>query len=213
MEFFGDEVDRVSEIDILTGELKRVLTYAAIYPATHYAVSDEKREQALAEIEREMEERASWFESEHKLLEAQRIRERVKYDLEMLREIGYCSGVENYSRILAGRPAGSTPFTLLDYFPEDFIMFIDESHATIPQVRAMYNGDHARKLSLVEYAEAMPPDTLPTYSIPYLLQILTISATSSVLPGSTMASGLLWGTGCSGVVARFPARMYSELLM
>lgn len=165
VEFFGDEIDRVSEIDIVTGELKRVLSYAAIYPATHYAVSDEKREQALAEIEREMEERARYFESEHKLLEAQRIRERVKYDLEMLREIGYCSGVENYSRILAGRPAGSTPFTLLDYFPEDYIMFIDESHVMIPQVRGMSGGDSARKKNLVDYGFRLPSayDNRPLY--------------------------------------------------
>ena len=165
VEFFGDEIDRVSEIDIVTGELKRVLSYAAIYPATHYAVSDEKREQALAEIEREMEERARCFESEHKLLEAQRIRERVKYDLEMLREIGYCSGVENYSRILAGRPAGSTPFTLLDYFPEDYIMFIDESHVMIPQIRGMSGGDTARKKNLVDYGFRLPSayDNRPLY--------------------------------------------------
>ena len=165
VEFFGDEIDRISEINIVTGELKRTLSYAAIYPATHYAVSDEKREMALAEIEREMYERAAFFEAENKLIEAQRIRERVKYDLEMLREIGFCSGVENYSRVLAGRPEGSTPFTLLDYFPEDFLMFIDESHVTVPQVRGMSGGDTARKKNLVDYGFRLPSayDNRPLY--------------------------------------------------
>ena len=156
VEFFGDEIDRVSEVNIVTGELKRLLSYAAIYPATHYAVSDEKREQAIAEIEREMEERVKFFEAQNKLIEAQRIRERVKYDMEMLREIGFCSGVENYSRVLAGRPAGSTPFTLLDYFPHDYVMFIDESHVMIPQVRGMSGGDSARKKNLADYGFRLP---------------------------------------------------------
>ena len=156
IEFFGDEIDRISEINIVTGEMIRLLSYAAIYPATHYAVSDEKREQALLQIEREMLERVQHFEGENKLIEAQRIRERVKYDLEMLREIGFCSGVENYSRVLAGRPEGSTPFTLLDYFPEDFVLFIDESHVTIPQVRGMSGGDTARKKNLVDYGFRLP---------------------------------------------------------
>jgi len=156
VEFFGDEIDRVSEINIVTGELKRSLSYAAIYPATHYAVSDEKKEAALSEIEREMILRAQYFESEGKLIEAQRIRERVKYDLEMLREVGFCSGVENYSRVLSGRPEGATPFTLLDYFPEDYVMFIDESHVTIPQVRGMSGGDTARKKNLVDYGFRLP---------------------------------------------------------
>ena len=165
VEFFGDEIDRISEINIVTGELKRLLSYAAIYPATHYAVSAEKQEIALAEIEREMEERVKYFEKEHKLIEAQRIRERVKYDLEMLREVGFCSGVENYSRILSGRPAGSTPFTLLDYFPNDYLMFIDESHVTIPQVRGMSGGDTARKKNLVDYGFRLPSayDNRPLY--------------------------------------------------
>ncbi|MBQ7335232.1 MAG: excinuclease ABC subunit UvrB [Clostridia bacterium] len=165
VEFFGDEIDRVAEINIVTGELKRLLSYAAIYPATHYAVSDEKREAALAEIEREMNERAAFFESESKLIEAQRIRERVKYDLEMLREIGFCSGVENYSRVLSGREKGATPFTLLDYFPEDYIMFIDESHVTVPQVRGMSGGDTARKKNLVDYGFRLPSayDNRPLY--------------------------------------------------
>ncbi|MBE6633498.1 MAG: excinuclease ABC subunit UvrB [Ruminococcaceae bacterium] len=156
VEFFGDEIDRITEINIVTGEMIRRLSYAAIYPATHYAVSDEKREQALAEIEREMEERVAFFESQNLLLEAQRIRERVKYDLEMLREIGFCSGVENYSRILSGRPAGATPFTLLDYFPSDYLMFIDESHVTVPQVGGMSGGDTARKKNLVDYGFRLP---------------------------------------------------------
>ena len=165
VEFFGDEIDRISEINIVTGEVLRTLTYAAIYPATHYAVSDEKREAALAEIEREMETRVLEFESEKKLLEAQRIRERVKYDIEMLREVGFCSGVENYSRVLSGRPAGSTPFTLLDYFPDDYIMFVDESHIMIPQVRGMSGGDSARKKNLVDYGFRLPSayDNRPLY--------------------------------------------------
>ena len=148
VEFFGDEIDRISEINIVTGEVLRTLTYAAIYPATHYAVSDEKREAALAEIEREMEARVLEFESEKKLLEAQRIRERVKYDIEMLREVGFCSGVENYSRVLSGRPAGSTPFTLLDYFPDDYIMFVDESHIMIPQRRGFGEKEESGGLRL-----------------------------------------------------------------
>lgn len=156
VEFFGDEIDRVCEVSVVTGELVRVLSYAAIYPASHYAVSEDKREAALAEIEREMRERVEFFRSEGKLLEAQRIEERVKYDLEMLREVGFCSGVENYSRVLAGRPAGSTPHTLLDYFPEDFVLFVDESHMTLPQVRGMSGGDKARKKNLVEYGFRLP---------------------------------------------------------
>ena len=156
VEFFGDEIDRISEVNVLTGELLRVLNYAAIFPATHYAVSDEKREAALGEIEKEMYERVEFFRSQNKLLEAQRIEERTKYDLEMLREVGFCSGIENYSRVLAGRPAGSTPFTLLDYFPADFIMFIDESHVTVPQVRGMSGGDTARKKNLIDYGFRLP---------------------------------------------------------
>ena len=156
VEFFGDEIDRVSSVNPLTGEVIKNLTYAAIFPATHYAVSDERREAALLEIEAEMRERVEFFRSEKKLIEAQRIEERTKYDLEMLREVGFCSGVENYSRVLAGRPEGSTPFTLLDYFPDDFIMFIDESHVTLPQVRGMSGGDFARKKNLVEYGFRLP---------------------------------------------------------
>ncbi len=156
VEFFDDEIDRVSEINIVTGELIRQLSYAPVYPATHYAVSDEKREAAIKEIYAEMVERAKYFESEGKLIEAQRITERVKYDMEMLSEIGFCSGVENYSRILSGRPAGSTPYTLLDYFPKDFIMFVDESHVTLPQVRGMSGGDTARKKNLIDYGFRLP---------------------------------------------------------
>jgi excinuclease ABC subunit B len=156
VEFFGDEIDRVSEINTVTGELLRLLHYAAIYPATHYAVSDDKREAALAEIEQEMRERVEFFRSQDKLLEAQRIEERVKYDLEMLREIGYCSGVENYSRILSRRPPGSTPYTLMDYFPDDFLLFVDESHVALPQVRGMSGGDTARKKNLVDYGFRLP---------------------------------------------------------
>ena len=156
VEFFGDEIDRVSRINPLTGEVIEVLSYAAIFPATHYAVSDERREAALLEIEAEMRERVEFFKSQNKLIEAQRIEERTKYDLEMLREVGFCSGVENYSRVLAGRPAGSTPFTLLDYFPDDFVIFIDESHVTLPQVRGMSGGDYARKKNLVEFGFRLP---------------------------------------------------------
>ena len=182
VEFFGDEIDRVSEINIVTGELKRALSYAAIYPATHYAVSDEKREAALGEIEREMAERVAYFESENKLIEAQRIRERVRYDVEMLREIGFCSGVENYSRVLAGREPGATPFTLLDYFPEDYVMFIDESHVTVPQVRGMSGGDTARKKNLVDYGFRLPSayDNRPLYFEEFersIQQVVFVSAT------------------------------------
>ena len=156
VEFFGDEIDRVSKINTLTGAVVEHLSYAAIFPATHYAVSDERREEALREIEIEMLERVEYFKKEKKLIEAQRIEERTKYDLEMLREVGFCSGVENYSRVLAGRPAGSTPYTLLDYFPRDFIMFVDESHVTLPQVRGMSGGDFARKKNLVDFGFRLP---------------------------------------------------------
>ena len=182
VEFWGDEIERVSEVHVVTGELTRVLSYAAIYPASHYAVSDEKREAALAEIEREMKERVEFFRAENKLLEAQRLEERVKYDLEMLREVGFCSGVENYSRILSGRPAGSTPYTLLDYFPEDFVLFVDESHMTLPQVRGMSGGDKARKTNLVEYGFRLPSayDNRPLFFEEFegkLNQVVCVSAT------------------------------------
>ena len=182
IEFFGDEIERVSEINIVTGELLRRLSYAAVYPATHYAVSDDKREAALAEIEAEMRERAAFFTAEGKLIEAQRITERTKYDLEMLREVGFCSGVENYSRVLSGRETGSTPYTLLDYFPKDYIMFIDESHWTVPQVRGMSGGDTARKKNLVEYGFRLPSayDNRPLYFEEFeskLNQTVFVSAT------------------------------------
>lgn len=165
IEFFGDEIDRISEINTVTGEVLRVLNYAPIYPATHYAVSDDKRERALREIELEMVERREFFREQGKLIEAQRIEERVKYDLEMLREVGFCSGVENYSRVLAGRPEGSTPYTLLDYFPDDFLLFVDESHVTLPQVRGMSGGDTARKKNLIEFGFRLPSayDNRPLY--------------------------------------------------
>ena len=156
VEFFGDEIDRLTEINTVTGEVLRVLSYTAIFPASHYAVSGERREAALAEIEREMEERAAYFTSQNKLLEAQRIVERTKYDIEMLREVGFCSGVENYTRVLSGRPAGATPFTLLDFFPKDFLLFVDESHVTLPQVRGMSGGNTARKKNLIDFGFRLP---------------------------------------------------------
>ena len=156
IEFFGDEVDRITEVNALTGEVKRRLNYIAIYPATHYATSDEKREAALQDIYEEMVERVEYFKAEGRFIEAQRIEERTKFDLEMIKEMGYCSGVENYSRVLTGRPAGSTPYCLLDYFPDDYIMFVDESHVTLPQVRAMSGGDRSRKQSLIDYGFRLP---------------------------------------------------------
>ena len=156
VEFFGDEIDRISEINALTGELKGVLSHAAIYPASHYVTSKDKMEQALVRIEQELEERVQYFESKGKLIEAQRIAQRTRYDMEMMRELGYCSGIENYSRVISGRPPGSTPFTLLDYFPKDYLMIIDESHVTLPQVRGMYGGDRSRKENLVNYGFRLP---------------------------------------------------------
>ena len=156
VEFFGDEIDRISEINTLTGEVKANLGHAAIYPASHYIVDPTSMERALAEIMAEMEEREAWFKANEKLIEAQRIRQRTEYDVEMLREIGTCKGVENYSRVMAGRAPGSVPSTLLDYFPDDFLLFVDESHVTLPQVRGMYGGDRARKENLVEYGFRLP---------------------------------------------------------
>lgn len=156
VEFFGDEIDRISEINPLTGELKAILRHAAIYPASHYIVSRDKMQVALAEIERELQERLEYFRENGKLLEAQRIEQRTHYDMEMLQEIGFCTGIENYSRILSGREPGSSPYTLLDYFPKDFLLFVDESHVTLPQVRGMYAGDHARKQNLVDYGFRLP---------------------------------------------------------
>lgn len=156
VEFFGDEIDRISEINPLTGELKAILKHAAIYPASHYIVSKDKMQTALAEIEAELEQRLEFFRENGKLLEAQRIEQRTRYDMEMLREIGFCTGIENYSRILSGRPPGSQPFTLLSYFPDDFLLFVDESHVTLPQVRGMYAGDRARKKNLIDYGFRLP---------------------------------------------------------
>ncbi len=156
VEFFGDEIDRIREFDPLTGKVVADLKHIAIYPASHYIVPKEKMRRAVDEIEREMEERAAWFTEHGKLIEAQRIRERTKYDMEMLLEIGFCKGIENYSRVLSGRKPGSSPFTLLDYFPKDFLLFVDESHVTLPQVRSMYAGDRARKDTLVDYGFRLP---------------------------------------------------------
>lgn len=156
IEFFGDEIDRISEVNPLTGEVKGVLQHVAIYPASHYVVSQEKMEAAIADIYQEMERCVKAFEAEGKLLEAQRIRQRTEYDIEMLRETGFCKGIENYSRVMSGRPAGSAPFTLLDYFPKDFLLFVDESHVTLPQVRGMYGGDRSRKESLINFGFRLP---------------------------------------------------------
>lgn len=156
VEFFGDEIDRISEFEAVTGNAKRELVHVAIFPASHYIVGREKKEKALAEIEKEMEERVEFFTAEHKLIEAQRIAERTRYDMEMLREIGMCKGIENYSRVLSGREAGSTPVTLIDHFPKDFLLLVDESHVTLPQVRGMFGGDAARKKNLVDFGFRLP---------------------------------------------------------
>ena len=156
VEFFGDEIDRISEVNAVTGTPIRILNHVPIWPATHYVTPKEKMDAAIGEIYKELEERVAFFERENKLVEAQRLKQRVMYDIEMMQELGYCSGIENYSRVIEGRPAGTPPHTLLDYFPKDFLMFIDESHVTLPQVRAMYNGDHARKTTLVDYGFRLP---------------------------------------------------------
>ena len=203
IEFFGDEIDRISRVNPLTGEILEHMSYVAIFPATHYAVSDDRREAALAEIEREMIERVEYFKSQHKLIEAQRIEERTKYDLEMLREVGFCSGVENYSRVLSGRPAGSTPHTLLDYFPDDFVIFIDESHVTLPQVKGMSGGDYARKKNLVDFGFRLPSafDNRPLFFEEFeqkLGQIVFVSATPGPYEkqeSSSIAEQLIRPTG------------------
>ena len=203
VEFFGDEIDRISKINTVTGDVIERLSYTAIFPATHYAVSDDRREAALAEIEAEMRERVKFFRSENKLIEAQRIEERTKYDIEMLREVGFCSGVENYSRVLSGRPEGSTPYTLLDYFPDDFIMFIDESHVTLPQVRGMSGGDYARKKNLVEYGFRLPSayDNRPLFFNEFeerIRQAIFVSATPGEYEkneSSSMVEQLIRPTG------------------
>lgn len=156
IEFFGDEIDRISEINPLTGEIKNNVSHVAIYPASHYVVSPEKLEKSIREIKKEMEDRVVEFTKEGKLLEAERIKQRTLYDLEMLKETGFCKGIENYSRVMSGRPAGEAPFTLLNYFPDDFLLFVDESHVMLPQVRAMYGGDRSRKESLIEYGFRLP---------------------------------------------------------
>ena len=156
IEFFGDEIDRISEINALTGQVKSVVSHVAIYPASHYVIAPDKMEKSISLIYEEMLERVKTFEGEGKLLEAQRIRQRTEYDIEMLRETGFCKGIENYSRVMSGRAPGSAPFTLLDYFPDDFLLFVDESHVTLPQVRAMYGGDRARKESLINFGFRLP---------------------------------------------------------
>ncbi|MBQ6430793.1 MAG: excinuclease ABC subunit UvrB [Oscillospiraceae bacterium] len=182
VEFFGDEIDRISEINAVTGVPERVVNHVAIYPASHYVASREKLNRAIVEIEAEMEEREAWFKAHDKLLEAQRIRQRTMYDIEMLQEIGFCSGIENYSRVISGRAPGTPPMTLLDYFPDDFILFVDESHVTLPQVRAMYRGDRSRKESLVDYGFRLPsafdnrPLTFPEFE-GKIRQAVYVSAT------------------------------------
>ena len=156
VEFFGDEIDRISQIDPVTGTPTRVLTHTMIWPATHYVTPRDKLERAIAQIRSDLDEREAYFQENEKLVEAQRIHQRTTYDIEMMQELGYCSGIENYSRVIEGRPVGSPPHTLMDYFPEDFLLFVDESHVTLPQVRAMYNGDRARKENLVEYGFRLP---------------------------------------------------------
>ena len=156
VEFFGDEIDRISEVNAVTGAPVRRLEHIPIFPASHYITPKEKMDKAIQEIYKELEERVAWFQERDMLVEAQRIKQRTMYDIEMMQELGYCSGIENYSRPIAGRPVGSAPMTLMDYFPKDFLLFIDESHVTLPQVRAMYNGDHARKTTLVDYGFRLP---------------------------------------------------------
>ena len=156
VEFFGDEIDRISDFNPVTGSVNRVLNHVAIYPASHYVTTKDKMDRAILEIRRELEDQVKYFTDNNQLVEAQRLRQRTEYDMEMMAELGYCSGIENYSRIISDRPAGSAPMTLLDFFPDDFLLFVDESHVTLPQVRAMYNGDHARKDSLVKYGFRLP---------------------------------------------------------
>ncbi len=184
VEFFGDEIERISEINTLTGELKNKLTHVAIYPASHYIVPRDKMDAALEEIRRECDERVAWFKANDKLIEAQRIAQRTNYDIEMLTEVGFCSGIENYSRVLSGRPPGSMPYTLLDYFPQDFVLFIDESHVTLPQVRGMYGGDRSRKQNLIDFGFRLPSalDNRPLCYEEFqqkLNQVVYVSATPS----------------------------------
>ncbi len=185
IEFFGDEVDRISEIDALTGEVKNVVEHVAIFPNSHYVVDKEKMDAAIENIKKELEERIRYFKSEDKLLEAQRIEERTNFDIEMMQETGFCSGIENYSRHLAGLPAGMPPYTLMDYFPEDFLIIVDESHITIPQIRGMYAGDQSRKTTLVDYGFRLPSakDNRPLNFGEFeskISQMLFVSATPSI---------------------------------
>ncbi len=186
VEFFGDEIDRIREIHPLTGDVKRDITHAAIYPASHYIVPPEKMEAALQAINRELEARVEYFKAEGKLVEAQRILQRTRYDMEMLREVGMCKGIENYSAVMAGRAPGTPPYTLLDYFPDDFLLFVDESHVTLPQVRGMFGGDRARKQSLIDFGFRLPSayDNRPLnfdefYS--HIHQVVFVSATPGEL--------------------------------
>ncbi len=203
VEFFGDEIERICEINSVTGEVIRNLSYVAIFPASHYVVSKDKLDKAIGVILDEMELRCAEFKSQGKLIEAQRLEERTKYDVEMLIEVGYCSGVENYSRVLSGRPAGSRPYTLLDYFPSDYLMFIDESHVTVPQVRGMSGGDRARKTNLVEYGFRLPSayDNRPLFFDEFekmLNQVLYVSATPAKYElerSETVAEQLIRPTG------------------
>ena len=182
IEFFGDEIDRISEIDVITGEIKGTRNHIAIYPASHYVTTKEKMERAISTIEAEMYDRIKYFRENDQLLEAQRIEQRTSYDIEMMREIGFCQGIENYSRHISGREPGSAPFTLLDYMPDDFLLVVDESHVTIPQVRGMFNGDRARKTSLVDYGFRLPsafdnrPLNFPEFQ-EKLNQVIYVSAT------------------------------------
>lgn len=182
VEFFGDEIERISEINPLTGELKAVLRHVAVYPASHYIVSGDKMNIAIQELEQELEERLRYFRENGKLLEAQRIEQRTRYDIEMLQEIGFCSGIENYSRVISGRDPGTPPYTLLDYFPDDYLLFVDESHVSLPQARGMYAGDRSRKENLVNYGFRLPSalDNRPlTFDEFYkkMNQVIYVSAT------------------------------------
>ena len=184
VEFFGDEIERISEINPLTGERMREVQHAAIYPASHYVTPKDKMQTAIQEIREEMEQRVVWFKENEKFVEAQRIEQRTRYDMEMMEEIGFCSGIENYSRVLSGREPGSAPYTLMDYFPKDFLMIIDESHVTIPQVRAMYAGDQARKKSLIDNGFRLPSalDNRPLNFAEFqqrIHQVIYVSATPS----------------------------------
>ena len=185
VEFFGDEIDRITEVDVLTGEIKCILKHAAVFPASHYVVPQEKMNAACDRIEAELEERVRYFKGEDKLLEAQRIAERTNFDIEMMKETGFCSGIENYSRHLAGRAEGEMPETLMDYFPDDFLIIVDESHITIPQVRGMYAGDRSRKQTLVDYGFRLPSalDNRPLNFEEFeskIDQMLFVSATPNV---------------------------------